>query len=851
MNNKTKIVDERQSSHLCLFRPKEFVISIILGLAGFLCSYFTLSFNNPPFSISILWSYLFPLLAGMAYGGRYGLISGVVGLGAFFPFILWPTNGWANLVTAILYVVLFSWMGYFGKLRQKQPSLWNNPLLISIPYLLLYFYISYLLYPVAFSSNPPFWEPKAETSISTTVLAGMLTKGVALMYLYIVIDVAILKVPFIRKLLGLEIKRESRINGKIIILSLLGSLLVWYVLNTFYGIFIYKTFPQSLLNLSSPYEIIAAVVFISAGFLVGYILSLYMESRIKAEEKVLESEHRYKTLAEQIASLGFWSSDIRSGHMSWSDEIFHILGIQPLKPPVDLKILESLIHPDDRADVLKTLINDGNEVKPQDIQYRIIRPDGTIRFVHSIGIVSNDVDGKPTLMFGILLDITERKKLMEKLEHSSSQNKLILDSAGEGVLGLDIQGNHTFINLAAAKMLGYEVDELIGKHSHAIWHYKKPDGSPYPNEECPIHKALKDGAIHRIDNEVFWKKDGTNFPVEYTSTPIQEEGKVVGTVIVFNDVTERKQAEEKIKQIAKEWQSTFDSITDLVSIQDRNFKLARVNKAYADAFQKKPEDLAGRHCYVVVHKTSCPVDNCPHEKALKTKASTTSEIFEPILGVHLEISCSPIFNEHGEMDGTIHIAKNITERKQMQTKLEEMATHDYLTGLPNRVLLIDRFTIASALARRNKARLAVMSLDLDKFKPINDTLGHEAGDQVLKVFSARLSGIIRASDTIARVGGDEFMLLMLETKRREDATAIAQKILDSCTEPLSIDGHRLHLSTSIGIAIYPEDGEDMETLTKKSDAAMYYSKGHGRNQFKFFGDGDVRISGDHKSGTLI
>jgi diguanylate cyclase (GGDEF)-like protein len=156
--------------------------------------------------------------------------------------------------------------------------------------------------------------------------------------------------------------------------------------------------------------------------------------------------------------------------------------------------------------------------------------------------------------------------------------------------------------------------------------------------------------------------------------------------------------------------------------------------------------------------------------------------------------------------------------------------------------------MAAALAQRNKARLAVMSLDLDKFKTINDTLGHEAGDHVLKTVSTRLTAIIRASDTLARVGGDEFVLVMQETKGREDATAIAQKILDAFTAPLLIDGQQVHLSTSIGIAVYPEDTEDMETLIKKSDAAMYYSKGHGRNQFKFFGDGDVRIGGDHKSG---
>jgi diguanylate cyclase (GGDEF)-like protein len=210
-----------------------------------------------------------------------------------------------------------------------------------------------------------------------------------------------------------------------------------------------------------------------------------------------------------------------------------------------------------------------------------------------------------------------------------------------------------------------------------------------------------------------------------------------------------------------------------------------------------------------------------------------------------------VIYHYGKPNSVQGVGRDITERKRLEQKLEDMATHDFLTGLPNRLLLLDRFNIAAALAHRNKARLAIMSLDLDKFKIINDTLGHDAGDQVLKAVSTRLTGTIRASDTLARVGGDEFVLVMMETNQAEDATTIAQKILDSFTEPLLIDGHQLHLTTSIGIAIYPEDAQDMEALTKKSDAAMYYSKGHGRNQFKFFSDGDVRFSGDHRSAPLI
>ncbi|MBN1375756.1 MAG: GGDEF domain-containing protein [Dehalococcoidia bacterium] len=210
-------------------------------------------------------------------------------------------------------------------------------------------------------------------------------------------------------------------------------------------------------------------------------------------------------------------------------------------------------------------------------------------------------------------------------------------------------------------------------------------------------------------------------------------------------------------------------------------------------------------------------------------------------------SAVPLRDDTGTIVGVEGISRDITERKQMEQKLHEMATHDFLTGLPNRVLLIDRFIIAAALAQRNKTSIAIMSLDLDNFKPVNDMYGHDAGDHVLKMVSTRLSGIIRASDTLARVGGDEFVLVMMENNTVQHASIAAQKILDSFKTPLVVDGNDLHLTTSIGISTYPNDGEELGKLIKKSDAAMYYSKGHGRNQFKFFGDGNVWIGGDYKS----
>ena len=146
----------------------------------------------------------------------------------------------------------------------------------------------------------------------------------------------------------------------------------------------------------------------------------------------------------------------------------------------------------------------------------------------------------------------QRKQGEKSLERIYHQNELILNAAGEGIFGLDIYGKHTFVNPAAAQMLGYAVNELIGRHSHTLWHYKKSDGSSYPVVECPIYAAYKDGRVHHRDDEVFWRKDGTCFPVTYTSTPIIEDGNIVGAVVTFRDITERKQAEEELKKLSDE-----------------------------------------------------------------------------------------------------------------------------------------------------------------------------------------------------------------------------------------------------------------------------------------------------------
>jgi len=188
----------------------------------------------------------------------------------------------------------------------------------------------------------------------------------------------------------------------------------------------------------------------------------------------------------------------------------------------------------------------------------------------------------------------------------------------------------------------------------------------------------------------------------------------------------------------------------------------------------------------------------------------------------------------GEFLGTYGVARDISARKQAEATIAFQAYHDLLTGLPNRALFKDRLGQAMVLAKRHGQTMATLFLDMDHFKVVNDTLGHLVGDGLLQALAQRLRGSLREGDTLSRIGGDEFMLLLPHIRTRDNAAHIAQKIINSLKQPFDIEGHELYASMSIGIAIYPDDGDNIETLIKHADIAMYHAKDHGRNDYKFF-----------------
>ena len=311
--------------------------------------------------------------------------------------------------------------------------------------------------------------------------------------------------------------------------------------------------------------------------------------------------------------------------------------------------------------------------------------------------------------------------------------------------------------------------------------------------------------------------------------------------------------EERLKESEELHRFIVNSSPDLVYMLDRNGCFTFINDRVQDMLGCDKEDLLGRHySEVIVEEDLDAVNNLFNERRTGGRAVRNAEIrmqgrHSDQLGAHRaqtvwsELTAMGIYADNNERTrdnfvGTYGTARDISQRKQAEEVINFQAYHDLLTHLPNRALLKDRLNMAITHARRNKRKLATMFLDLDRFKLVNDTLGHTMGDRLLKAVALRLQSCLRKGDTLSRFGGDEFTLLLPEVRTRDDVVVIAQKILDRLSEPFAIDNHELFVGASIGIAMYPEAGDSGEALIQNADIAMYHVKGRGKNGYQFFSD---------------
>jgi diguanylate cyclase (GGDEF)-like protein/PAS domain S-box-containing protein len=433
------------------------------------------------------------------------------------------------------------------------------------------------------------------------------------------------------------------------------------------------------------------------------------------------------------------------------------------------------------------------------------------------------------------------------LRESEERFRLISSVATDLLYSCRQDGDEFFtIEWATAsvdRIFGYSLDEIL---QQGCWRcFVHPDDLPEfdrnithlaagKRSECELRIVAKDGSEHYIR-------------AYSIVTAIDGDGlRLYGAC---QDVTERKQAIEALRESEERFRAMTEHSADWIWTINVEGRHLYSNQPFIASIGYTMEAFLALDFTTLIHPDDMPRLHETFRNAVASRQGWQNVVlrWRHRDGSYriLESNASAMFNQAGELVGFQGVDRDITERRQAEARIEYLAHHDALTGLPNRVLLRDRFEHAVAAADRTRTRAAMLFLDLDNFKVVNDTLGHVAGDKLLLEAVARLSRCTRESDTISRQGGDEFILLLRDIPEQETVERIAGEVLDQLAEPVEINGHLMNASCSIGIAMYPEDGSDFDSLLQKADAAMYNAKGAGRNTFRFYDEQMNRQAREH------
>lgn len=482
------------------------------------------------------------------------------------------------------------------------------------------------------------------------------------------------------------------------------------------------------------------------------------------------------------------------------------------------------VHPSDVARCSKVYREAFGKREPFEIEFRMRRADGAYRWLIGRGAPYVDMDGGFAGYLGSCYDITERKE-SEGQVHMLS---LAVEEIGSSVLITDLNGKIEYVNSAFSEATGYSFDEAVGQNTSLL-----QSGHTPPEKYQEMWDTLLAGNEWRGEM-LNRKKDGSLFWESAVISAVSNEaGEMAYFVAVLEDITARKHAETQMHLLS----STIEQAGDSVMIVNSNNIIEYVNPAFVELTSYSEEEIIGKKPDLL--RSGRMSEGFYKEMWGKILAGDVfrGELINRKKNGELyyeDKTITPIRNARGEIGYYVSTGRDVTERKNYESELEHQANYDTLTALPNRNLLQDRLGQALTYARRHARQLAVLFLDLDFFKNINDSLGHDAGDLLLKQVAARLTDCVREGDTVARQGGDEFVVILSDIEEEEDVTAVTRKILKAFADPFSIGSHELYVTCSIGIALYPKDGEDIQSLLKNSDAALYRAKEQGRNNSQFY-----------------
>lgn len=568
-------------------------------------------------------------------------------------------------------------------------------------------------------------------------------------------------------------------------------------------------------------------------FLVSQVQDL---TRGRQDRQRLEQWQARWQFAVEGSQDGIWDWNIQTGELQVSEQWKRLLGQTGPEWTPTVEWIVSHLHPDDLPLVESNYRRHlAGELPQFRVEYRVRHADGHWVWMLMRGrVVVWDDAGVPLRLTGTQTDITDKVRSAQALQRTQDDLQAILNNLPAVIGYWDTRLHNRFGNTTAEEWFGQSPAQFQGRHIRDLI-----GPALYERHRPHMEQAL--AGVPQQFECVFEDASGRTRHSEVVYIPDVQAGQVQGFFAMSTDVTARKQAELALYEQKELARVTLSSIGDGVITTDPEGRVTFLNPI-AQAMTGWPlEEALGQDIDWVMQLQTLDTEPRPNplRQALRTRrivgpAETTllrsrgGEVYS------IEDSASPIQNERGELYGAVLVFHDVSEARRMAVRMTHLAQHDPLTDLPNRVLLHDRIDQTISSSQRTGTRCALLFLDLDHFKEVNDTRGHQVGDELLQAVAARLQGLVRSSDTVSRQGGDEFILLISEFSDLQGFERVVQHVMAGMRAPYSVRGQPVSVTFSLGISVYPDDGDTADVLLRHADAAMYLAKAGGRQRYQFF-----------------
>lgn len=602
----------------------------------------------------------------------------------------------------------------------------------------------------------------------------------------------------------------------------------------------HRTAILSTLYLTVLLLVLSGIIFLIALTRKNRLIRLRNEELAQQAEVIQHAKERLDA-AQKLARQGSWEWDIATGEYHLSKALIDLYDQHPVPAGHRLEDFHKAF--DDKlslilAETVETLSRTGESLR---LKHRIAFEAGREVIMQETIRLVTDPEGQPKRLSGTLQDITDQHQAELLLRENEEKYRRLFEMSEDPML-LIVEQKVVMANPAAAHAIGLEDESrLIGRHASEFAPERQPDGQSSREKADTMEQIALDKGYHRFD-WVFQKLDGSPWEVEFSLTRIPYQGKQA-LYVIWHDIMEIKRIQEELKQ-----KSAY--LNGILSSSERVAIIATDPEGFIQYYNQTAEKIFGMTTEQAVGvnlmrihqaqkvddaRNRLGLDKAREEGEYRFNLSMRQDSGEKLIDARV----SPIYRENQEFAGYMLMCEDVTEQRQASELIAYQASYDALTDLPNRRMFLDNLQKAMARTRRHQHKGAVLFLDLDNFKNINDSLGHPLGDALLRTVAQRMRETIRDEDTVARLGGDEFVILMPEVSNDPDYTArevqeLADKVRLEITQPMQVEGHDLQVTTSIGIAIFPSGDESADDILRQADTAMYRAKESGRNAVRFF-----------------